>query len=140
MEVVDCVQLENNWKSLTQSLKNERFDYDLFCDTFSQTYQLFIQSASNSHIEKKFLSILIYASLFAHTEISNTLDSKYKAVLALTERMLDTVMKEDAARDEVTIYILELRQEVCINFNHINESIDTLAKIYESDYWSKFGA
>ena len=131
-------QLSNNWESLCQGIKkNNKISLEVFSDTFSKTYQLLVQKATEQCIEKNLLALIINASLFAHLDISKNLDSQYKAALVLTERMLNAVMAEGIAtpRDEAIIYIFELRKEVCVNFNDVSEALDTLKKLYEADFW-----
>jgi hypothetical protein len=69
------------------------------------------------------------------------MESSYKAAVVLTERMLNTVISEEpkASRSEAKIYVLELRQEVSLSFENIGESINTLVKLYDGDFWDKFG-
>ncbi len=133
-------QLSNNWMSLYREFKKtKKINFDVFNETFSKTYHLFVQQVAEPHIEKKYLSIIVNASLFAHIDISDNVESRYKAALVLTERMLNIIMTNrfTSSSNEDVIYILELRQEIYINFDNITESIDTLAKLYEADYWDK---
>ena len=133
-------QLTSNWVLLYNEIKkNGKFNFDTFDNAFSSTYQLLCQISTEPSIEKKFLSVITNAYLFAHADVSVNIDSKYKAALVLTERMLDSVMAENAIAPsgESTIYILEFRKEIRINFNDINDSIEVLAKVFEADYWNK---
>lgn len=135
----EFTELANNWMSLKKEIKKGKLSFDVFSDTFSKTYQLLNQKASEFSIEKNLLSIIINASLFAHAEVSENVESKFKAALVLTERMLDAVMCQSAetSKSQSTIYILELRQEIQIDFNEVDEAIDSLARYFEADFWNK---
>ena len=137
----DFEQLANTWRALEQDVKNSKLSFETFYNAFSNTYKLLSASASEPCVEKKYLSIIVNASLFARAEVSENIDSKYKAALILTERMLDAVTAVDAAdpSGESTVYILDLRQEIKINFKEVNDSIELLAKHFEAEYWKKLG-
>ena len=137
---LEIEQLASNWKSLYQEMKkNNKISLELFEETFSSTYRLLCQKVAEPSIEKSLLSVIVNASLFAHIDATENLDSKYKAALVLTERMLSSVTAENLAApcDKATIYIFELRQEVCINFKDVSDSITVLTELYESDFWKK---
>lgn len=135
-------KLANNWKALYKEIQNnDKINFDLFNETFANTYQLLTQEVAESNVEKKYLSIIVNASLFAHVDFNDHVESSYKAAVVLTERMLNTVISDDAAasRNEAKIYVLELRQEVSLSFDNIGESINTLVKLYDGDFWDRFG-
>ena len=135
----EFVQLANNWRALSQEIKKNKLNFEMFSDTFLKTYQVLKQQDMESCIDKKFLSLIISASLFAHADVSHNLESKYKAALVLTERMIDAVTAANKVPlcDETVVYILELRQEIIIDFSNVNDSIETLTKVFEADYWNK---
>lgn len=140
--VYEIEKLVNNWMTLYKDIQNNnKINFDLFNETFSNTYQLLTQEVAESNVEKKYLSIIVNASLFAHVEFRDHIESSYKAAVVLTERMLHTVISDDLAvsRHEAKIYVLELRQEVAISFNNIGESINTLVKLFDGDFWDRFG-
>lgn len=134
----NLLQLARDWQSLYREIqKNGKFSFDVFNDLFTKTYQLLCQKVSEPSIEKSLLPVIVNASLFAHTEISDKLEPKHKAALILTERMLTTLLSEKRSSpcSETAIYIFELRQDICIDFSDVNGSVNTLAKLYEADYW-----
>ena len=135
----EFVQLANNWRALSQEIKKNKLNFEMFSDTFLKTYQVLKQQDMESCIDKKFLSLIISASLFAHADVSHNLESKYKAALVLTERMIDAVTAANKVSlcDETVVYILELRQEIIIDFSNVNDSIEALTKVFEADYWNK---
>jgi hypothetical protein len=141
-KIYDIEKLANNWKALYKDIQNNgKINFDLYNETFADTYQLLTQEAAESNVEKKYLSIIVNASLFAHADFDDHMESSYKAAVVLTERMLNTVISEEpkASRSEAKIYVLELRQEVSLSFENIGESINTLVKLYDGDFWDKFG-
>lgn len=135
----DFEQLANTWRTLEQDVKNGKLSLEKFCNAFSSTYALLSANASENCIEKKLIPIIVNASLFARADVSENIDSKYKAALILTERMLDAVTADGAGEisDESTVYILDLRRDIKINFKGINDSIELLAKHFEAEYWKK---
>ena len=131
-------QLANNWKMLyLEARKSNKFSFDDFIEVFSSTYQLLCQTVSATSIEKNLLPVIMNASLFAHLEMSTKLEPKHKAALVLTERMLSILLSEKntSACSGTSIYIFELREDICIDFSDVNGSINTLSKLYEADYW-----
>ena len=60
----DLEQLANDWKSLYDGIKrNGKLNFELFENTFSDTYQLLCQKASGASIEKNLLPIITNAYL-----------------------------------------------------------------------------
>lgn len=134
---IELEQLANHWKSLHHDIKTAgKLDFDVFADTFSNTYRLLCQTTSQPSVERKLLPIIMNAYLFAHADVSEHIDAKYKASLVFTERMLRSVM-DGSGGDTSTVYILELREEIRINFNDVTGSVASLARKFEIGYWNK---
>jgi hypothetical protein len=133
--------LTQEWKTLREDIqKNKRLEFSAFEDVFSKTYKLLSQISMDATVEKQYINLIVNAFLFANSD-SKDLEFKYLAAMVLTERMLNTVISEEpkASRSEAKIYVLELRQEVSLSFENIGESINTLVKLYDGDFWDKFG-
>lgn len=138
-KIIEFSHLANNWRTLYQEIKSKKkSSLEQFADTFTSTYKLLLQNASEATVEKKYLPIILNASMFAHIDLNEISDSKQKAVVVLTERMLSSIINCVASPSpEAVVYILELRQEICINFNDVGESINTLKMLFEDDYWNR---
>lgn len=135
----EFVQLANEWHNLRLEIgKNKKINFDVFRDVFSRTYLLLSQQASEVKIDKKCTGVIVNASLFANVEIDG-LDPKYCAAVVLTERMINQMMLKgaDAPSPVAVIYVLELRQEISINFKDVDEAIETLTKLYKAEPWKK---
>ena len=134
-------QLASKWQTIYRSIqKTGKFSFDIFLEAFTGTYQLLQPKVCEPSIEKSILPIIVNASLFARSEAGENQDSKYKAALVLTERMLNFVLWENRCADchETTIYLFEQRQDIDIDFSNLNESINTLVKLYDANYWANF--
>ena len=136
---MDLKQLADNWSLLANDIKkNSKINFDLFISTFSETYEILSEIASETCIDKKFIPVITNAYIFAYTEVRPDIDANYKAILILTERMLSTVTANNtvAPAGEVSIYILEARKEIQINLNDINGSIEKLMEALKTDHWN----
>lgn len=136
--VVDLSGLIQNWEDLYEDLcKNKRFSFELFEETFSQTYQLIKQYSNQPNIDKKYVSLITTAFLFSHAE-SKELDKQYCAALVLTERMLSCCAFNSASEpvEGTNVYIFEARREVRIDFNDVNGSVEKLGQLFEKEFWN----
>ena len=133
-------ELLQGWKKLNIEIKTKKkVDMDLFKDMFARTYSLLSDAAEDDKVSKESVEIVAEAYLFANTE-NKMLDSKYLAALVLTERMLNCYAFSSAADSSgvSTVYILDLRKEVKINFNNVSESMNLLESAFEANYWNNF--
>lgn len=132
--------LLQGWKKLNIEIKTKKkIDMDLFKDVFTKTYSMLSGTAKDVTVSKESVEIVAEAYLFANTE-NKMLDSKYLAALVLTERMLNCYAFSSAADSSgvSTVYILDLRKEVKINFNNVSESMNLLESAFEANYWNNF--
>lgn len=133
-------ELLQGWKKLNVEIKTKKkIDMDLFKDVFTKTYSMLSGTAKDDTVSKESVEIVAEAYLFANTE-NKMLDSKYLAALVLTERMLNCYAFSSAADSSgvSTVYILDLRKEVKINFNNVSESMNLLESAFEANYWNNF--
>lgn len=132
--------LLQGWKKLNIEIKTKKkIDMDLFKDVFTKTYSMLSGTAKDDTVSKESVEIVAEAYLLANTE-NKMLDSKYLAALVLTERMLNCYAFSSAADSSgvSTVYILDLRKEVKINFNNVSESMNLLESAFEANYWNNF--
>ncbi len=63
--------------------------------------------------------------------------SKALAAFILTERMINCCAfnASSSAVETAPVYIFEARKDIMLNFTNVNESINTLEKIFEKTYW-----
>ena len=133
----NAIELINNWDKLqTELRKNKKIDFELFNKTFSQTYDILSQHASDDCLDKKYIQLISTAYLFANT-INTETDSKCRAILTLTERMISycAFSKLTQTPEGAFIYVLDARKDVYINFKDIDESIIKLEKLFDEDFW-----
>lgn len=137
---VNLQQLIDNWTLLsTEIKKNGRFNFDTFNTTFSETYQALSPIASSTGVEKSLLALIVNAYVFANADVRADVEAPYIAALILTERMLNSVALNDsgAQSGEASIYVLESRKEISINFNDANGAVETLSRVIEADIRNK---
>ncbi len=128
------------WETLYAEIKkSKKVDFALFNNIFSGTYSLLSRYSTESSIDKNCIALIAKAFLFANTE-SKELESKYRAMLALTERMLNCCVfnRTPVFPEGTTIYVFESRKDVYIDFANVDESIDRLEKLFEEDFWKNF--
>ncbi len=124
------------WKTLRREEKGKKFKIDIFETAFSQTYALLSEHSSDSSLDKQYIQLISEAYLFANIN-GSMLESTCLAASALTERMLDSVAFSYAPYkvEKSTVYILETREEITLDFNNINESLSNLAKAYDNVFF-----
>ena len=134
----EVMQLASNWSKLSAGLKkSKKIDFELFNQTFTKTYTLLAQQSAESSLDRIYINLIVNASLFANADIAK-LDSKYSAAIVLTERMINQAISGNyAISGGAQVYILTSRQDVLIDFNDIDGSIETLSKFFEADFWKK---
>ncbi|MBO5915061.1 MAG: hypothetical protein J6Q72_06915 [Clostridia bacterium] len=135
---ISIVELAHKWELLQNGLTfSKKVDFKLFEEVFTATYDLLSKSAPDGKIDKTQLSLILSVHLFSSSS-EKGLDYKSRAALILTDRMLNCFIYHDSfgTADELPIFILETRKEIRISFKKVNESIFTLAKLLEDDYWN----
>ncbi len=139
----DAVMLAQNlkqaWRELVvEAQKSKKIKFEIFNSTFSQTYSLLSKHLTENSLDKKYIELIAEAYLFANTK-DETLDHMCLAAFVLTERMLAHCAFGNAATvgEPATIYIMEARREILLDFNDVNESISRLTKVFDGMYWKK---
>lgn len=140
MEVNETIikELETAWTNLyNEANRNRRFKVEVFERAFSQTYSLLKESLEKRELDKQWICLIAKAYLFAKVE-DDALEDVCLAAAVLTERMLNSfAFRKSSAEEASTIYLIESREEILLDFNDVNESISRLVKIYEEAYWRK---
>lgn len=136
---IEISELTEAWDTLRYDMKKTgKISFESFYDTFSKTYLLLSQHSSETSIDKKYIALIVSAFSFAGTE-GKELDFKHRAALVLTERMLNAyaVNTSLAPDGNASVYLLEMRKEVHVNFGEVTESVNKLAAIFEDGFWRK---
>ena len=136
MENNELKQLTNDWVELRAELnRSKKIKFDLFNEVFAKTFRLLQQTTAEKTIDKDYVALIVNATLFANADMGNK-DFRYCAALVLTERMLNQIMSCNTAEaaQGATIYIFELRKEVYLDFNSIDESLEKLEKLFKAGY------
>lgn len=136
--IILAKELKQAWYELYADVKkNKRIKFELFESTFSQTYALLSNHVNEATVDKKYIELIAQAYLFANIK-DETLDSTCLAALVLTERMLAYCAFDNSSIiDPTAIYIAEVRRDVIIDFNDIDESVSKLAAVFDSIFWKK---
>ena len=139
----DVVMLAKNLKQAWRDLaievqKNRKIKFEMFDSTFSQTYSLLSKYLTESSLDKNYIELVAEAYLFANIK-DETLDHMCLATFVLTERMLAYCAFGNATTlvEPSTIYIVEARRDILLDFNDVNKSISKLIKVFEHVYWKK---
>ena len=133
------IELEKTWKTLCSEVKkSKKLKFEIFKETFSQTYALLVECAAEKNVDKQLARVIAEAYLFANIN-DDSLESVCQAAIVLTERMLNHLAFSEVVdgADVSKVYVLEFRDEVQLNFRDIDESISALANVYDA-YWKKF--
>ncbi len=137
MKKMEVLELARSWKTLAFEMKRDKkVDLSVFCDVFTQTYELLSRCATENSVNKEYVAIIAEAFLFANAD-SNELSSKCVATLVLTERMLtDCAFRTHPTLPEGSeIYMLEARRDVYVDFNNPGESVAILEKAFDERFW-----
>ena len=132
-------ELAQQWRALTEDVKkNKKIKVDIFDEVFTKTYSTLAMLASEKSIDKCYVEMIAEAYLFANIK-DETLDYNCLAAFVLTERMLTyCAFNSSADLDKPSsIYIVEARKEILLDFNDVGESISKLARVFESIFWKK---
>ena len=130
-------ELKAAWRDLAvDAKKNKKIKLDRFEGTFSKTYALLVKHLSEKSLDRSYIELIAEAYLFANIE-DEALELTCLAALVLTERMLAVCAfgNMSAALEPITIYIVEARKNLLLDFNDVNESISRLVKVFEGMYW-----
>ena len=138
MKKMEAMELVRNWRALAFEMKKEKkVDLAVFCDVFTQTYEMLSRCATENTVNKEFVSVIAEAYVFANAD-SNELSSKCLATLVLTERMLtDCAFRTYPTLPEgAEVYLLEARRDVYVSFQEPGESVGTLEKAFDEQFWN----
>ena len=135
---IDIRQLIADWGKVTTHLKvRNSLDFKLFKATFTHTFEVLQACRASAAIEKKYMKLIFSAYRFIGT--SNTsVDFAPKAAFILTERMLNyCVLSDDAsgAQNGASVYVMDGYQEIYLNFNDVDGSLEELTKCLDKKYW-----
>ena len=134
---INLAELAEKWDALRTELKRfRRINAELFDEAFSQTYSLLCKKSAETTIDRKLVEVIALAYLFANTEIKE-LDCKYRATLALTERMIHCcgLNPAPAAAEGTLVYLFEAHKEVYLNFKDIDGSVERLETLFKREAW-----
>jgi len=132
-------QLRQEWKKIRFEVKkSKKLNMELFNSAFSQTYSLLSKHLADKCLDKNYISLISEAFLFANIK-DDTLDNTCVAAFILTERMLDycAFHSEPVLAEKSMIYIFEMREEIELSFDDVNDSITKLTSIIGNIYWEK---
>ncbi len=131
--------LTQAWRGLVAEVqKNKKIKFEMFNSTFSQTYSLLAKHSTENSFDRKCIALIAEAYLFANIK-DETLDHTCVAAFVLTERMLAYCVfgNASALTEPSTIYVVEARRDIPLDFNDVDESISKLTKVLEDMYWKK---
>ena len=137
MSEFNLIEIIDSWEKLhTELKKNKKIDFDIFNKTFTQTYALLKPISTSDTLDKKYVELISNAFLFANN-ISNDIDGKCRAILTLTERMINCYAFRCSSEipEGTNIYILDSRKDVYLDFNDVDESINKLEKLFNESFW-----
>lgn len=140
--VVLTNELKQAWRTLALEVKKERkIKIEAFYSTFSQTYSLLSKHIAENSLDKSYVELIAEAFLFANIK-DEKLDNTCLAAFVLTERMLAHCAFDSSPSvvESSTIYLVDARREVPLDFNDASESISKLTKIFEDIYWKNINS
>lgn len=133
-------ELAQAWRSLHLSVVVEnKMSYDEFSKTFSETYSLLKGFTEENHIDKEYVELIANAYCFSNLP-SAKYENKIGAAFVLTERMLKYCTMDSnacASAEGVTVYFMEDRKDVFLDFNNVDRSIAEVMSVIEANYWKK---
>ncbi len=130
-------QLTKAWEDLRHEMKRKnKVRFDAFEDVFTKTYQLFSEHSGETALDKKYIGLIVSASLFANSQNPES-DFTCSALFSLTERMLACCALGTSEKpvEGTNVYIFEARKEMYIDFTNVRESVNKLAVMYRENYW-----
>lgn len=140
IQQVNVRELAQEWKNLHAGVVvSNKMSYDDFSKVFSQTYNLLKDFTQEKQIGKEYIELIANAYCFSNLP-SVKYENKIGAAFVLTERMLKycTMDSNACASDEgVTVYFMEERKDVFLNFNDVDRCIAEIISVIEANYWKK---
>ena len=134
--------LKQEWRDLCAEVTRcKKLKIEMFDSAFSQTYAILAEHAEEKQLDKDLVSLVAEAYLFANIK-DDSLDNKCLAAFVLTERMLNCCAFNSIAKtvDSTTIYIVDARKEVYLDFKEACDTVSRLTKIFEDMYWKNVNA
>ena len=92
-----------------------------------------------NHIDKEYVELIANAYCFSNLP-SAKYENKIGAAFVLTERMLKYCTMDSnacASAEGVTVYFMEDRKDVFLDFNNVDHSIAEVMSVIEANYWKK---
>lgn len=121
--------LVTDWKQVDALLQQGTFDYDLFKSAFEGTFVLLSPLSCVMTIDKELMHLIALVARFAYSRMPDP-GKQYTACVIMTERLLwhcalrPTVYIEPVTH--VTVYSLESRLELELDFTDVDASVDLL--------------
>lgn len=134
--LVSKYELKEAWRNLIIDIKkNKKLNFELFEFAFSQTYSLLVEHLAEVNISKEYVEIIAEALSFGKIH-DKSLENEIIAAAILTERMLNSCVFSGATTEikPAVVYIIEMRQDISLDFEKIRESLDSLTKIIDTYY------
>lgn len=140
IQQVSVRELAQEWKNLHLSVVSDnKMSYEVFSKTFSETYNLLKGCVNGNVIDKEYIELIANAYCFSNLPAAKY-ENKIGAAFVLTERMLKycTMDSNACASDNgVTVYFMEERKDVFLDFNNVDRSIAEIISVIEANYWKK---
>lgn len=126
------------WQKLRGVIvSGNKVEYEFFKSTFEETEKTLSTCFGSDSVNKSYLELIISAYKFVHTD-TVVMDAFSQATVVITERMLHHfVLDQDKSavqKDGVYVYVLEEKQQIYINFNNIDESLNSLIRVIERGF------
>ena len=139
-KVISVERLTLDWRELSNGVKNsQKFKFEKFEAAFNDTYELLTKSAEAGALDRKTAALVSEAFLFANSE-GDSVESICLAAFVLTERMLNycAFSNKAASGDSASVYIIEARREIDLDFKNPGESVGKLKEIFERQLLPKY--
>ena len=140
VQQVNVRELAQAWKALHLSVVVEnKMSYEVFSKTFTETYNLLKSFTGEKYVDKDCIELIANAYCFSNLP-GTKYENKIGAAFVLTERMLKYCTMDSnacAAAEGVTVYFMEERKDVFLNFNNVDNSIAEIISVIEANYWKK---
>ena len=139
-KIISVGELTQCWRNLSNVVKNGcKFKLEQFEEAFTATYELLVKNAEESKLDRGIAELVSEAYLFAKMN-GDSVDNGCLAALILTERMLDSCAFSirSAECGSASIYIIEERKEVYLDFKNPGETVGMLKDIIDKKCSPKF--
>lgn len=132
-----------DWAELATTLHTrKKLDFALFKPTFERTFAVLKPCRAEGTVDKAVMPLVVAAYKFVGTD-NYSADFMPKSAFVLTERMLNYCVLSTgaAAEDENGVHIYDTvgYKEVELDFNDVDESINTLTHFFDKNYWTNLG-